>query len=90
MTKRINVTTTSYEGSDFPEAANYCEYVAAELGRIYDGFEIDVSEGPETKVFVYGAENDGEVADEVSQLVRTSLWDDFCEHGYKDFSAEAR
>ena len=89
-TKRINVTTTSYEGDvAFPEASHYPEFVAAELAERY-GAEIDASGGGlKTTVFLYGfGEDESSLSDEILELVKISLWDAFCDQGYKAYTKE--
>lgn len=83
-TKRINVTTTAYQGdAPFPEAAHYSDYVAEQLTERY-GAEVDCSVGLSTQVFLYGFdEADRDLEYEIASLVKVDLWDDFCAEGYK-------
>jgi hypothetical protein len=87
--KRINVTTTAFEGTDFPEAEHYPEFVAEQLAERY-GAEVDCSigsSGSRSLVVLYGF--DGEERDiqhEVESLLKVDLWDEFCDHGYKAYS----
>lgn len=84
---RINVTTTPYDGDqDFPEAAHFDEYVAEQLAERFPGAEISVEFGSRSRVTVYGDDSIDE--DDVANLVAYDLWDEFCNHGYKEFSAE--
>lgn len=80
---RIAVTTTPYEGEQFPEAPHYPEYVAGRLAEMFPGHQVDVSEGPRSAALVYGSDVD---ADEVKTLVEVDLWDDFCADGYRAYS----
>lgn len=83
---KINATSSAYDGADFPEAARYPEYVADRLRADYPGAEVEVSEGPDTRVFVYGANgrpsDDHDLAREIVTAVGVTYWDDFCSHDY--------
>jgi hypothetical protein len=91
MTKKINVTTTPYEGEDFPEAVHYPSYVADQLADRY-GVDVDVSVGPQTRVYAYGYEPQGntDLEDEIKHLVQVSLWEDFCAEGHKAYTLAER
>jgi len=89
--KRINVTTTAYQGdAPFPEAEHYPEFVAEKLAERY-GAEVDCTGGGlQTQVNVYGfGEFEAVVEHEVSSLVKVELWDEFCANGYKAYSAKS-
>jgi hypothetical protein len=83
-TKQIHVTVTPYEGTDFPEAVHYPEYVADQLSERY-GARVEYSEGLRTAVHVYGFEDESETEREVRELLEVTLWEDFCADGYKGF-----
>lgn len=90
MAKRINVTTTAYEGDvAFPEADSYPEFVAERLADLY-GAEVDCSVGRQTRAFLYGFDqadvNEDELTREIVSLVKVDLWDEFCAEGYKAYT----
>lgn len=84
MEKRINITTTEYEGADFPEAQHYPQYVANRIAENFQGFEINVSTGLSTSVHVYGDESIDAV--ELADQVKVDLWETFCATDYKQFT----
>lgn len=86
--RRINVTTTAYEGDEFPEAEHYPEFVADRLSADYNA-EVDCSVGSRTAAHLYGFEDQGntDLEDEIRQRVQVDLWDEFCSTGYKAYSA---
>ena len=86
--KSIDVETTRYDGRDFPEAARYDEYVAAELAERFPGAEITVSFGDQTRVNAYGADGmpAADVAEDLASEVKVDMWDAFCGEGYKAYS----
>jgi hypothetical protein len=90
--KRINVTTTAYEGDvAFPEADSYPEFVAEELTRCL-GVQVDCSVGGFTtkvSVYGYGEEDTSDLENDVTEMVQQTLWEDFCRDGYKAYSAPA-
>lgn len=93
MTMRINVTTTHYEGdAAFPEAEHYPQYVANELAKRYPGARIDVSFGGRTRASVYGFDNEPgrDLEYEIKTLVGVDLWNDFCAHGYREYTPDVQ
>ena len=82
MATKIHATTTPYEGEAFPEAEHYVTYIADCLAVWFPGAEIDVEEGSKNTLFI-----DGEPDEEGAREFGASLWDAFCEGGYKKFSA---
>lgn len=88
--RKINIETTAYDGdAPFPEAASYPEFVAQQLVERY-GEPVECSVGSRTQAFLYGfGEDESALADEIADLVKVGLWDDFCTDGYKAFSATA-
>lgn len=89
--KKINVEITSYEGSEFPEAAHYDKYVARALIERFHGVEINVSYGNGTKnrAYAYGfsADEESDISETIPNLCCYDLWDAFCADGYKAYSA---
>jgi hypothetical protein len=88
--KRIDVTTTAYEGDvAFPEADHYPEYVVEQLANRYAAV-VMCSLGRVVRVSADGFGDDdygnNEVEGEVTRLVKVDLWDDFCAEGYKAFA----
>lgn len=85
MEKRISATVTRYEAEvDFSEAEFYDEFCAKRLAELFPGHEVDVTYGLQTRAYVYDSEID---QDDVSALLRVDLWDEFCESGYRQYSA---
>jgi hypothetical protein len=87
--KRINVTTTAYEGDvEFPEAQYYPEFVASELTRRL-GVPVECSVAGKTAAHLYGYEDREEydLQHEIISLVKVDLWNDFCDQGYEAYSA---
>jgi hypothetical protein len=85
--KRLNVTVTAYEGDvEFPEAYHYPEFVSAQLAERF-GAKVETDVGTRNQVFAHGFEDDAAVAEDAMDLIKGGLWDDFCSHGYKEFSA---
>jgi hypothetical protein len=88
-TVKITVTHTPYEGDDFPESVHYSDYVVTALAGRYQGLgldvEIEVSEGPTTKVSIDGEtdpEKRRQMAEDIETAVKVDLWDAFCADGY--------
>ena len=85
------MVTTAYEGDDFPEAAQYATWAAGRLAALYAGYEVTVEEGLRTRIQVRGVPETeaGELEHEIGTLAMVELWDQFCEGGHKDVSANA-
>lgn len=92
--KQINVTTTPYDGEDFPEAASYPEFVAKWLKGVFPKFSVEVSEGQKSSVFVYAdaetADDLGIDAEDLNSQIKSHLWEQFCSHGYLDYATKEK
>jgi hypothetical protein len=84
--RQIYVTVTPYEGDNFPEADHYPEYVAERLADLYSTTVV-WTVGSRTLVSVYknGRREFSDLDDEIEDLVKVGLWNDFCSHGYKEY-----
>lgn len=76
----IRIVTTDYDGTDFPEADQFPQFVAGALAQMHPSASIDVEGGaPSTLVTVWNAPdgNEADLTREISEWVRTEAWEDF-------------
>lgn len=82
----IYVTTTAYDGKDFPEASHYNEYLAEQLAAIYPGATIEIKTGCVSRVQVRGSSHNGDLEREIAVHADVDAWESFCAGGYEAYT----
>ena len=81
-TPTIAITTTAYDGSDFPEADRYPQWLAEQLTAEYPNAAVEVEVGPSEIVQARWTEDD-QATEAAIRALLPDLWEQFCSHGYK-------
>ena len=81
-TPTITITTTAYDGNDFPEAARYPRWLADQLAAEHPNAVVEVEVGPSQIVQARWTEDD-QATEAAIRALLPDLWEQFCAYGYQ-------
>lgn len=78
----ITITTTAYDGNDFPEAAGWPQWLTDQLAAEYPTATVEVEVGWSEIVKARWTEDD-QATEVAIRALLPDLWEQFCAYGYQ-------